>query len=638
MLNMEGMILTWNRGAQELMGFSAQEVIGKHFASLREEAVAVDRAPGTILSIAALSGIFKHEGWNLKKDLSRFWADVVIKPVFDQDGSMIGFTNVIVDLSERQSARENLKRSEEQFRLLVQGVADYAIYMLDLDGNITSWNLGAQRIKGYSPHEIMGQHFSRFLTEEDRSAGEDQRALATVLRGETYEKEAWRIRKDGTRFWANVVIEPIHETNQTIIGFAKITRDITERREALLALDKTREALFQSQKLEALGKLTGGVAHDFNNLLGAVLGSLEMARKLSTDRARLIGLIDNAIEAAQRGATLTRRMLAFARRQELQSEPINVMTLVAGMTHLLQQSLGPDIVVTTRFPLTIPMVKADGNQLELALLNLAVNARDAMPKGGEVVITAREQVVTTGSLGHLAPGRYVCLCVIDNGTGMDEITLARCSEPFFTTKGVGKGTGLGLSVVYGMLEQLGGRLNLRSVVGTGTAAEIWLPIMELPVIERKVKMLATAEPSPSVPHLTVIAVDDDSVFLKSTVAMLEDLGHTVFNCSSGNQALDLVRADRSIDLVITDHGMPHMTGFQLIRLLREDFPGIPVILASGYAELSNAEVVSVPKLSKPFGQQALGEAIVLALTTKQPHLGAASELQARNDPDVWHAG
>ena len=541
--------------------------------------------------------------------------DPEINAVHGLKGLAVSVTDVTRNLNARRIARDRLKRCEEQFRLLVQSVSDCAIYMLDLDGNITSWNLGAQRLKGYQPKEIMGQHFSRFLIEEDREAGEDQRALATALREGTYEKEAWRLRKDGSRFWANVVIAPIHETDQTVVGFAKITRDMTERREVLLALDKTREALFQSQKLEALGKLTGGVAHDFNNLLGAVLGSLEIARKYSGDRPRLIGLIDNAIEAAQRGATLTKRMLAFARHQDLQSAPVNVMRLVAGMTHLLQQSLGPAIVIKTRFPAAIALVQADINQLELALLNLVVNARDAMPGGGEIIIVAREDDITLEQTTRLAPARYVCLSVMDTGIGMDEATLARSTEPFFTTKGVGKGTGLGLSTVHGMLEQLGGQLILHSREGVGTTAEIWLPVM-VPLPERQDKAQTASHPLSSCARpLKVLAVDDDIVILKSTIAMLDDLGHTVVASSSGWQALDILRKGVTIDLVITDHGMPQMTGSELILILKQEFPSLLIILASGYAELPHAIVATVPKLSKPYGQQALASAIASVLQT-----------------------
>jgi PAS domain S-box-containing protein len=336
---------------------------------------------------------------------------------------------------------------DEQFRLLVQGVADYAIYMLDPHGNVASWNLGAQRIKGYAPGEIIGQHFSRFYTEEDKLGGIPTIALETARRTGRFEKEGWRLRKDGTRFWANVVIDRISDDDGNIIGFAKVTRDISERREAQIALEQAREQLLQSQKMEAVGQLTGGVAHDFNNLLMAILSSLELMKKRLPDDPRLLRLHDNAVQAAERGAALTQRMLSFARRQELDRKPVDLPRLVHGMADLLQRTLGPSVTIETRFPIALPPVLTDANQLETALLNLAVNARDAMTDGGPITIAAYAEEVGPGN--RLSPGNYVCLSVADRGTGMDTETLNRATEPFFTTKGVGKGTGLGLSMVHG---------------------------------------------------------------------------------------------------------------------------------------------------------------------------------------------
>ena len=274
---------------------------------------------------------------------------------------------------------------------------------------MASWNAGAQRIKGYAPEEIIGQHFSQFYTEEDRKNGEPERALATATREGRFEKEGWRVRKNGERFWANVVIDAIHDDDGKLIGFAKITRDVTERREAQAALDRAREALFQSQKMEAVGQLTGGIAHDFNNLLTAILGSLEIVRRRVTEEP-LTRLIDNAIRGAQRGAALTQRMLVFARRQELNVQSVDIPMLVRGMTEMLERSLGPSVMIETRFPLGLGEVKTDPNQLEMALLNLMVNARDAMPKGGPIVVAARPETVMSGH-PTLQPGSYVCLSV-----------------------------------------------------------------------------------------------------------------------------------------------------------------------------------------------------------------------------------
>ncbi len=423
---------------------------------------------------------------------------------------------------------EQLRQSEALYRMLVQGVADYAIYMLDTEGRVSNWNVGAHRIKGYTAEEIVGHHFSRFYTPEDREAGEPQRALETARREGRYEKEAQRVRKDGTRFWASVVIDAIRDDSGALVGFAKITRDVTERVLAQQELERTREAFFQSQKMESLGQLTGGIAHDFNNLLMAVLSSLEMLRKRMPDDPKLMQLLDNAAQGAERGASLTQRMLAFARRQELNVAPVDVPGLLAGLQGLLERTLGPSITVSVRVLGRVRAASADPNQLELAIINLAVNARDAMPNGGAITIEVRDACVPNGE-PDLEAGDYICVAITDTGEGMDQETLARATEPFFTTKGVGRGTGLGLSMVHGFAQQLSGRLRLRSRKGEGTTAELWLPVAEgraekamAPSVEKAKAEEAARASSRS---LVVLAVDDDVLVLMNTVAMLEDLGH-----------------------------------------------------------------------------------------------------------------
>jgi PAS domain S-box-containing protein len=494
----------------------------------------------------------------------------------------------------------------ERFRRLVEAVTDYAIYMLDPSGIVTSWNPGAERIKGYSAAEIVGKSFANFYEPADRTAGIPQRALQTAAREGKFEAEGWRLRKDGTRFWAFVIIDAIYDDDGGLIGFAKITRDLTGRREAQLALERTREALLHSQKIEAIGKLTGGVAHDFNNLLTVVLGSLELLRRyLPKDDPRVTRLLDNAVQGAQRGATLTQRMLAFARRQELDLQSVDLVELTRD---LLQRSLGPQVAIDKRFALDINNVRADPQQLETALLNLAVNARDAMPTGGTLTIAARSATVAD-DVG-LKPGSYVCLSLTDTGEGMDAETLSRATEPFFTTKGTGKGTGLGLSMVHGMVEQLGGKVVLKSTLGEGTIVELWLPVAEQPA--------QTAAPAPpiAVPvqprPLTMLAVDDDFLVLTSARAMLEDLGHTVLATTSGEQALELLDQHEQVDLVITDHAMPKMTGTELAAVIAKRRPGTPIILATGYAELPVGADAGLLRLSKPYRQEDLAAAIAAA--------------------------
>ena len=610
MLDPAGNVASWNSGAERFMGYAAAEIVGSHFSRFYDEGDRRSGQPARALDVALREGRFENEGWRVRKDGTRFWARVVMDPIRAPDGSLRGFAKVTRDLTRRRAAEEQLRRSQEEFRLLVQSVTDYGIYMLDPAGNVATWNAGAQRIKGYTQEEIVGQHFSRFYTEEDRAAGVPQRALATAINEGRFENEAWRVRKDGTHFWASIVIDPVREPDGTLRGFAKVTRDITERREAQLELERAREALFHSQKMEAIGQLTGGVAHDFNNLLTAVIGSLELVRKRLRPDDRNLLLIDNAMQAARRGATLTQRMLAFARRQELDPELASVRELVAGMTTLFDHTLGPSIVLDVDCPASLPPVRVDVNQLEMALLNLVVNARDAMPRGGTIAITAGEVAANPSASFPLPAGRYVRLSVRDEGHGMDAATLARATEPFFTTKGVGKGTGLGLSMVHGLAEQLGGGLQLESAPGAGTTASLWIPVAGGADVPSHRSELA---PAPEAASLHILAVDDDALILVNTAAMLEDLGHEVTTAYSGREALAALARMKHVDLVITDQAMPGITGTQLVAEIRRERPGLPVLLATGYAELPDGDSADIPRLNKPFLQAHLDQAIAEAM-------------------------
>lgn len=606
MLDPGGIVASWNDGAERIKGYTASEIIGKHFSIFYTPEDREVGKPRRALETAAFEGRFESEGWRLTKDGSRFWTHAVIDPIRAPSGELIGYAKITRDLTERKRAEAALKSSEEQFKLLVQGVIDYAIYMLDTEGRVVSWNPGAQRIKGYRTDEVIGQHFGRFYSDEDREAGEPQRSLQIARETGRFEKEAWRVRKDGTRFRAHVVIDRITDELGTIIGYAKITRDITERDEAQRSLEEAREALFQAQKLEAVGQLTGGVAHDFNNLLGVVVGSLDLLRKRLPPDPQLSSLLDNATRAANRGASLTQRMLAFARKQDLQMMPINVGQLIIDMRDMLQRALGPTVIVETRLADALPKAYSDANQLETAILNLTVNARDAMADGGRLVIATREDrlVPSDGS----SAAHFVCIAVSDEGEGMDEDTMAKAVEPFFTTKGVGKGTGLSLSMVQGFAEQTGGRLVLKSQKGKGTVAEVWLPVADEalePAAPTDKSRLTGAKPR----SLRVLAVDDDALVLMNTTALLEDLGHSVIEAFSGHEALKLLRAGETFNLIVTDHAMPRMTGMELAKAVRQEWPHVPIILATGYAELPEGNVLNLPKLAKPFDQHQLERAV-----------------------------
>ncbi|MEX3776757.1 PAS domain S-box protein [Pseudomonas sp. MYb118] len=610
MIDPDGVITSWNAGARRFKGYEEAEILGQHFSRFYTEEDRFKGMPQRALDTATREGRFEGEGWRVRKDGTRFWCHVVIDPIHDPNGRLLGFAKITRDLTERKMAEEVLKQSEQQFRLLVQSVTDYAIYMLDPDGRVSNWNAGAQHIKGYLPEEVIGEHFSMFYTPEDRDAGEPLRTLSVAVNEGRFENKGWRVRKDGTRFMAHVVVDPIWGDTGTLLGFAKITRDITEATLAQQTLEKTREALFQAQKMQAIGQLSGGIAHDFNNLLTVILGNLEIVRKRVDGDLKLTRLLDNATQGAMRGVSLTQRMLAFARRQELKTEAVEIPELVDGITSLLRSSLGPSVLLETAFSADIEPVVADINQLELAILNLVTNARDAMPHGGKILISTRAEDAEDQAALTPMSGRFVCLSISDTGEGMDEATLALAMDPFFTTKGVGKGTGLGLSMVHGYIEQLGGRFILKSRKDRGTTAELWIPVATQGSVTRAIE----EEAAPRVSRLCVLVVDDDSLVLTSTCLLLEDLGHRVISAASGAQALKVFDSEKAIDLVITDMAMPQMSGAQLAQAIRTIRPDLPIILATGYAERLEGFALRLPRLSKPFTQTNLVE--IIASTMK----------------------
>jgi PAS domain S-box-containing protein len=616
MLNPAGIVTSWNAGARRFKGYEAFEIIGEHFSTFYTEIDKANGIPQLALRTAVEQGRFEQEGWRVRKDGSHFWAHVIIDPIRNAQGEIAGFAKVTRDLTERMESRRALRETEDQFRLLVQGVTDYAIYMLTPAGLVDSWNPGAERIKGYTQSEVIGTHFSRFYTEEDRQKGMPAKSLATATKEGRWEREGWRVRKDGTRFLAHVIIDAIRDETGTIIGFAKITRDITERKRQQDALDQAHSALLQSQKMEAIGQLTGGIAHDFNNLLTAILNSLELLRKWVPDQPRPQSLLNNAIFGAERGSALTARMLAFARRQELKIQPIDFNELILGMSGLIEGSIGPTIDLDIRLPDSLPRVRTDANQLEAAMLNLAINARDAMPAGGHLTIAAQVELLAESNAIALKPGRYVAISIADTGNGMDEATLSRAAEPFFTTKGPGKGTGLGLSMAQGLAEQSGGALQLSSQPGVGTSVTLWFSATDsVQGTHAETPMAATA----SRQNARILVVDDDSLVRVSVCALLEELGYFVQDTDNGVAALQMLSSDPSIELVLTDQLMPEMTGLQLSRAIRVLNPVIPIILATGYAELSEPLPSNIVKLAKPFRSRELQVAIESAMRLQSGH-------------------
>jgi PAS domain S-box-containing protein len=490
----------------------------------------------------------------------------------------------------------DLFESERSFRLLVEGVTDYALYMLDPSGTITSWNVGGQRIKGYSPREIVGQHFSRFYTEADRANGKPARALRIAQEQGRYEEEGWRVRKDGTFFWASVVIDPIREAGK-LVGFAKITRDITERREAQLKLEQMQKQLAESQKFDALGQLTGGVAHDFNNLLMIISGSIHTLKKgVGADEKlqRSISAIENA---ARRGAALTSQLLTFARRQSVNPQPTNIAERIDGVRDVLGTGVGSAVRLVFEVSPDIWPVKVDVAEFETALVNLVLNARDAMSNGGIITVVAHNTTIEDGQ------GDFVAISVKDTGTGIPPDVLDKIFEPFFTTKPIGKGTGLGLSQVHGFAHQAGGTVKVSSKLGKGSTITILLPRDDSRATE-----VGPEEPEPGKSG-TVLLVEDNPEVALVSISLLEQLGYSVHRVPDAEAALREVERD-GFDFVFSDIVMPgKIDGLALARRLKEIRPNVPVLLATGYSDAAVNVRGDFPILRKPYEIHQLSQAI-----------------------------
>jgi PAS domain S-box-containing protein len=498
-----------------------------------------------------------------------------------------------------------LEETEHRFHLLVDSVNDYAIFMLDPVGNVVNWNRGAERIKGYRPEEIIGRHFSIFYSETDRQNDLPRQVIATAARTGKYEAEGWRVRKDGSTFWANVTINAIHSPEGELLGFAKVTRDLTERRAA-------DQRLSQAQKMEAIGQLTGGIAHDFNNLLTVISGNLEALQRRLPQEAEdnLKRLTDAALRGTMRAALLTQRLLAFSRRQPLEPKPVSVNTLITGITEMLHRTLGESILIETVLAGGVWPTFADANQLESALLNLAVNARDAMPDGGKLTIEAANVYLDEeyGAVADVPPGQYVGIFVSDTGMGMAPEVIAKAFDPFFTTKEVGQGTGLGLSQVHGFIKQSGGHIKIYSEVGSGTTLKMYLP-RYFPANSAKQAHSAVAS-VPQAKGETILVVEDEAEVRSFTVETLRELGYQVMEAPDGPSGLRLLDVHRDIHLLFTDVGLPGvMNGRQLAEEAQRRRPGLKVLFTTGYAR--NAIVhhgrldPGVQLILKPFTYHAL---------------------------------
>lgn len=594
MLDPAGIITSWNAGAERFKGYRADEIIGHHFSRFYTREDQESGLPQRALDTALEHGKFEAEGWRVRKDGTTFWTSVVIDAIYDTEGEHIGFAKVTRDITERKRAQEALRESEQRFRMLVQGVTDYAIYMLSPMGEVTNWNAGAERIKGYTADEVIGTSFARFHSPEDREAGLPALALETARNEGRFEREAWRVRKNGTKFWAHVIIDAIYNDDGELVGFAKITRDITEKKEVSEALERANAALFQSQKMEAIGQLTGGIAHDFNNLLSVLSNGLEVLH-FDMDDSVSMKIVESMRRAVERGASLTQQLLSFARQQPLKQEKHNLNTLIIGFESVLRRAGNSSIAFNAELAPDLSPVLVDAARFETALLNLVVNARDAMPVGGTITIATKDVDMVDGQVTGIAAGRYVNVAVSDTGSGMTQEVIARAFEPFFTTKEVGKGTGLGLSQVYGFMKQSGGGISVSSSLGAGTTIDLYLP-----AIDASADDYENAHSSVD----KVLVVDDEQDVMDLAAALFRSIGYEVYTANNAEAALEILHRSKDISVLFSDVMMPGMNGIELAKHVRNLRPDIKILLASGYPlpalKAQNKAVDDFVFLNKPY--------------------------------------
>ncbi len=606
-----------NRAAESIHGVASLHVSPEDYSEVyhlfTEDGRPYPSAELPLARAVAKGETIDDARWRIRRpDNSEVLAIGSARPIRDHRGKQIGSVLTLRDDTPRSDAELAMRESEARFRNLADQ-SPMMVWVTDPDGACTFLSKSWYEYTGQREEDALGFGWLEAVHPDDRemsgTAFVESNAAQTDFRIE------YRLRgADGTYRWAIDAATPSFGSDGDYLGYVGSVVDIDEQKqvEQLLAERVTAEverrsqaeqALIQSQKIETLGQLTGGVAHDFNNLLTPIVGALDVASKALENEPRALRLVSGAIQAADRARTLVQRLLAFSRRQHLQPQAVDVAALVDGVSDLIHRSIGPQIELKTNIDRGLPPANVDPNQLELALLNLAVNARDAMPGGGTLTITARAEQLFDHD--RLNDGQYICIAVADNGTGMDEAVLQRAIEPFFTTKDIGQGTGLGLSSVQGLAVQSGGELQLHSDVGQGTTATLWLPVSnEQPVRD---ELPTSAVPAARPSNITALLVDDEPLVRAGIAAMLDDLGYRVLEASSAAEATLLFESGVAFDVLITDHAMPGRTGADLAQDLRAHRPDLPVLLVTGYAKVAQDGSSGLARLPKPFRKDELAK-------------------------------
>ena len=617
--DLDGRFTLANRAVADAYGVSVDALIGRSDADFTVDADEVKRMRHDDQEVVETGQekVIAEEALTDATGRVR-WLRTVKRPLAGLDGRHNQVLGVAVDITALRDALQAVRLSEQRFHQMVGQIKDYALVMLDLEGLVVHWNDGAERITGYAADEILDRHFSCFYPLEDIQAGTPAHIIARTIEHGSVEDEGWRVRKDGTKFWARATITSVRDNAGRLIGHSQLIRDLTAQKESERDKVLLQEQLQQAQKMEAVGRLAGGIAHDFNNLLTVIAGFSQILEASMKPEDRLYMAVREIIKAAERAASLTQQLLAFSRKQVIQPTQLSLNDVVAQMKTMLRQLIGEDIRLESVFAGNLLSVSADRGQMDQIIMNLAVNARDAMPTGGHLLLRTGNVVITPEQrepTGIVQPGRYVCLEVRDSGCGMDKATMARVFEPFFTTKESGKGTGLGLSTVYGIVKQSGGFVTVESEVGAGASFHVYLPAVQTDSpSESKADGTHLITPPHRKDDATILLVEDEDGIRLLLQQVLASYGYQVLTASDG-EAGYMVGSSHggTIDLLVTDVVMPKLSGAEMAQRLLGKYPKLKVLYMSGYADESIVQhgvlEPGIAFLPKPFKPQVLVERV-----------------------------